>query len=77
MTKKREEETCLTIEEGMASIEEVLTRMEEREISLEEAFVLYEKGMRLLKMTNERIDAVEKKVLAIAADGGLREFPEE
>ena len=35
---------------------------------------MYQKGMTLLKICNEKIDTVEKKILIMNGDGGLDEF---
>ena len=39
------------------------------EDSLEESFVLYQKGIEKLKICNEKIDAVEKKLLILNQEG--------
>ena len=41
---------------------------------MEDSFLLYEKGMKKLKMCNDRIDQVEKKMLVINEQGELDEF---
>ena len=51
-----------------------MQRLESREISLEDSFVMYQKGMELLRQCSGKIDTVEKKMLKINEDGGLSEF---
>ena len=63
-----------TIEESLKELDSIVERLESREISLEDSFVLYQQGMELLKKCSGRIDAVEKKMLKINADGELSEF---
>ena len=58
----------------MIEIEDILEKMDEQDISLEDSFLLYEKGMKKLKMCNDRIDQVEKKMLVINEQGELDEF---
>lgn len=58
----------------MTEIEDILEKMDEKEISLEDSFLLYEEGMKKLKMCNDRIDQVEKKMLMINEEGNLEEF---
>lgn len=53
-----EEGRELTIEETFKELESVLERMETQEISLEESFACYEKGMKLVKYCNDKIDKV-------------------
>ena len=43
-------------------------------LSLEDSFDAYKKGMDLLKICNDKIDQVEKKVLVLNGEGGLDEF---
>ena len=70
MTKEKQS----YLEELMIEIEYILEKMDEQDISLEDSFLLYEKGMKKLKMCNDRIDQVEKKMLVINEQGELDEF---
>lgn len=64
MKKKTEEQESqeLGLEEMFSQIEKVLAGLEEEEASLEEAFALYQRGIRLVKQCNDRIDRVEKEL---------------
>ena len=42
--------------------------------TLEESFKLYEKGMNKLKSANEKIAAVEKKVVELQEDGRSKDY---
>ena len=64
----------LTLEEMLQMLDEHIQELESEEISLEQSFHVYEKGMKLLKECNEKIDHVEKKVLELNADGNLQEM---
>lgn len=64
----------MTLEETFGELDKVVGQLEDGEISLEDSFRVYEKGMRLLKLCNEKIDAVEKKVQVISESGALEEF---
>lgn len=72
--KKSEEQTELTLEQNFDRLEETIERLEDEDISLEEAFAAYSEGMALLKLCNEQIDRVEKKVLKLTENGGLEEL---
>lgn len=61
----------MTIEESFAKLEETLAVLESDDVTLEEAFVAYSEGMKLLKLCNDQIDRVEKKVLKLGEDGAL------
>ena len=64
----------LSLEEHFNEIELLLADMERDDISLEKSFELYEKGMKLLKSCNEKIDKVEKKVQILDKEGQVHEF---
>ncbi len=68
------EEKELTFEEMMDSLDICVKDLESDEISLEDSFHIYEKGMRLIKECNEKIDRVEKKVLMLDEDGSTQEM---
>lgn len=63
-----------SLEELMTEIEDILEKMDEKEISLEDSFLLYEEGMKKLKLCNDKIDQVEKKMLVINEEGNLEGF---
>lgn len=61
----------LTLEETLDEIETVLARLQQRDVPLEDSFSLYQQGIELLKQCNDKIDAVEKKMLLLQEDGEL------
>ena len=63
-----------TLEKLFIQLEDVIREMEQGEVSLEEAFALYHKGVDTLKMCNEKIDKVEKKILVLDNEGETHEF---
>ena len=66
--------TELSLEEAFGQLDGIIRRLEEEDISLEDSFGAYKKGMDLLKICNDKIDQVEKKVLVLNGEGGLDEF---
>lgn len=70
MSKEKE----ISLEEMFEQIEGIIEELENPEIAIEDAFDKYENGMKLLKGCNDKIDAIEKKVMAITDDGELHEF---
>ncbi|MDO4298056.1 MAG: exodeoxyribonuclease VII small subunit [Lachnospiraceae bacterium] len=64
----------MTLEEAFEQLDSVVEALESREISLEDSFRKYQEGMNLLKLCNDKIDQVEKKILVMNGDGGLDEF---
>lgn len=69
MDKKEE-----TLEEMFTQLESVIKTMEQGDVSLEETFDLYHKGMNMLKLCNDKIDKVEKKMLILDDKGEAHEF---
>ncbi|MBQ7839062.1 MAG: exodeoxyribonuclease VII small subunit [Lachnospiraceae bacterium] len=67
-------EKQITLEEAFSELERVTKQLEDPNISLEDSFLIYQKGMQLLKYCNESIDKVEKKVLVLNGEGKLDEF---
>ena len=63
-----------TLQDIFAQLDEVIAGTEHEEVSLEETFELYHKGMDMLKLCNERIDKVEKKMLLLDNEGEEHEF---
>ena len=74
MTEDKKLAEDLTIEESLQELDLIVQRLESREISLEDSFVMYQKGMELLRQCSDKIDTVEKKMSKINEDGGFSEF---
>ena len=64
----------ISLEEAFGMLDEITRSLEKEYISLEDSFSAYKKGMDLLKICNDKIDQVEKKVLVLNEEGGLDEF---
>ena len=67
-TEKKEQ-----LEYLFAEIEELLEHMQ-GDVSLDEAFADYEKGIRKLKLCNEQIEQIEKKMMVLNEQGDVEEF---
>lgn len=63
-----------SLEEAFGLLDDITRTLEDEEITLEDSFQAYKKGMDLLKICNDKIDKVEKKVLMLNEEGGLDEF---
>jgi exodeoxyribonuclease VII small subunit len=55
-------EAELTFEQAFAQLEEVVQQLESGELSLEQSLALFEKGMRLAKLCQDKLDQAEQKV---------------
>lgn len=63
-----------SLEEMFLQIEAMIEKMESPDITLEESFLLYQQGIGKLKDCNQFLDEVEKKMLVLNAEGGLKEL---
>lgn len=63
-----------TLEETLAALEDVLAVLEDPSTPLEASFEAYQKGMKLLKECEDRIDLVEKKVILLGEEGDSGEL---
>ena len=72
--KKTEQKKEITLEEAFLRLDEIIGKLENRDTTLEDSFAGYQEGMELLKICNQRIDTVEKKILALNEDEETYEF---
>ena len=74
MDKDKKIQENATLEELFVQLEDAIRKMEKEDIPLEDSFSLYHKGMDMLKLCNEKIDKVEKKMLVLDEEGDAHEF---
>jgi len=67
-------EENVPVEEVLVQVEQCIAQLEDPQISLEDSFRCYEEGIRKLKICNEKVDQIEKKMLMINEHGELEEF---
>ena len=76
--KNGHEPEDLSFEEAFARLEQTVQSLEAGGLTLEEATRLFEEGMRLARMCNERLSAAELKVTRLqTAFGEQMRFMEE
>ena len=73
MAKKEEK---MSLEQVLEKLDETIEKMKSGDVSLEESFDLYKKGMDYVKLCNDTIEKVEKKVLMLNQEGTLDELEE-
>lgn len=61
MANKKE----ITFEAAVSELQSVVDRLEAGKVALEEALSLYERGMELVKLCNDRLDRAEQRVNAV------------
>lgn len=60
-----------TFESSMKELEEVVQELEKGDLSLDEAILKFEKGIKLSKECNKRLDGAEKKInILLGTDDG-------
>lgn len=58
----------ISLEEALEQLEALTADMDEEELSLEQSFVLYQKGMELIRVCHDKIDQVEKKLIVLQGE---------
>jgi len=64
-------------EEELQDLEAIVTRIDSGELSLEESIGAFERGVALVRLLNQKLDEVEKKVEVLIRDaqGELKSVP--
>lgn len=63
-----------SLETVFEQLDGIVEQLEAEDVSLEDSFGLYHKGMDLLKVCNEKIDTIEKKMMMLDENGEEHEF---
>lgn len=68
-----EETAELSFEQAFGQLEEVVRQLESGQLPLEESLALFEKGMRLAKLCEKKLDEAEQKVsqLVVSSEGAV------
>ncbi len=64
-------------EDALTKLEKIVSKLEDGEIPLEESLKLFEEGIRLSRLCNQKLDEAEKKVeiLLKDKDGSHKAYP--
>ena len=57
-----------TIEADLEALETLLSKLEDSSTPLEESFRIYEKGVKLVREINGKIDKVEKQMIVLEGE---------
>ncbi len=65
----------ITFEKAIARLEEIVKALENGSAPLDQSLELFEEGVSLVKICNDRLDNAEQKIKILASDGegGLKE----
>ena len=65
-----------SFEQILARLQQVVERLESGELPLEESLSAFEEGIHLSRLGSERLDAAERRVEELLADGSTRPLDE-
>lgn len=66
----------LNFEAAMAELEEVVKQLERGDVPLEQAIELFQRGMKLSQICNQKLEQVERKIeMIVEEDGEFRKQP--
>ena len=63
-----------TLEELLSDVENMIGQLQQKDISLEDSFAIYQQGIEKLKLCNQKIDAVEKKLMVLDEEGEIQSW---
>lgn len=63
-----------SFEELITKLEDITNKLESDKLSLDESVKLFEDGMKISKMCNEKLEDAEKKItILLKSDDGMKE----
>ena len=60
----------IKFETALSELEEVIAKLEDSNTPLDEALKLYEKGISLVRICNERLESAEQKIKILQSKDG-------
>ena len=58
----------LNLEEALEDLEQIVGRLEDGKLSLEESLVLFERGIRLVRLCSSRLESAEQKIESLTGE---------
>jgi exodeoxyribonuclease VII small subunit len=58
----------LNLEEALEDLEQIVGRLEEGKLSLEESLVLFERGIRLVRLCSSRLESAEQRIESLTGE---------
>ena len=59
----------LSFEKALERLGEVVAELEASKVGLDESLKLYEEGMKLVRLCNEKLDSAEQRVMTVRPAG--------
>ena len=63
----------LSFEQALTRLEEIVRSLENGQTKLEDSLALFEEGVRLVRLCNERLDGAEQKIKVLSLTPDVRE----
>ncbi len=67
-------EEKMTFEQALHRLEEIVEKLQTGEIELEKAYALFEEGIQLSRECEQKLNAIEQKMVQILENGQLKDF---
>ncbi len=64
----------MTFEQALHRLEEIVEKLQTGEIELEKAYALFEEGIQLSRECEQKLNAIEQKMVQILENGQLKDF---
>lgn len=58
----------LNLEEALEDLEQIVGRLEDGKLSLEESLVLFERGIRLVRLCSSRLENAEQRIESLTGE---------
>jgi exodeoxyribonuclease VII small subunit len=56
------------LEEALEDLEQIVGRLEDGKLSLEESLVLFERGIRLVRLCSSRLESAEQRIESLTGE---------
>lgn len=56
------------MEEALEDLEQIVARLEDGKLSLEESLILFERGIRLVRLCSSRLESAEQRIESLTGE---------
>jgi len=58
----------LNLEEALEDLEQIVGKLEDGKLSLEESLILFERGIRLVRLCSSRLESAEQRIESLTGE---------
>jgi exodeoxyribonuclease VII small subunit len=58
----------LNLEEALEDLEQIVGKLEDGKLSLEESLILFERGIRLVRLCSTRLESAEQRIESLTGE---------